>query len=330
MPRKKTIKKTKVKQKTSVSQQVNVYVTKRGGGGAKRPPQPSQAVQLLQTIAPLLSQKQPLVPSAQPLLSSQQQLESLVNLLSQRQPNIIVNAPQGEKGEKGDTGRQGARGFPAPMPEVKISSPLPEVSLEDVRRVARGIVPPSERSGVSSWQTPSLESLSPRSLPSFAFDFENASMKSGRISEGDLAIPRSGTGQSYVLDLPDAPLVQPAQPAVSGAPIRLDNPHEDAPIDEKKEEAVSRLKVPRPRPAEQYLSQYEIPNIMDITEQYVQSLSNTAQPKTNKVTLRQLANAYGIQLSRADLKNKTTLSTAIWNNIQQRKQNPNLPSSLPK
>lgn len=314
----KKVKKTKVKQKTSVSQQVNVYVTKRGGGGVKRPPQPSQAVQLLQTIAPLLSQKQPLVPSAQPLLSSQQQLEQLTNLLSQRQPNIIVHAPPGQQGpagpqgeqgpvgpqgEQGPAGRQGARGFPAP---------LPEVTLADIRESLRSFIPPSERSGVSSWRTPSLESLSPRSLPSFAFDFENASMRSG---------------QSYVLDLPDEPLVQPAQPAVSGAPVRLDNPHEDAPIDEGKEE-VPRMR--RPRVAEQYLSQYEIPNIMDITEQYVQSLPNTAQPKTGKVTLRQLANAYGIQLSRADLKNKTTLSTAIWNNIQERKQNPNLPSSSPQ
>lgn len=236
MPRKKQEKKTK-KGKTSIKQTVIVNLSKRGGGGSKRPPQPSQAQQLLQTLAPLLAQRQPLVQSGQPLVSSQQQLESLVNLLSQRQPNIIVNTPQGEKGEKGekgDTGRQGARGFPAPMPEVKISSPpwglggtSPEVSLEDVRRVTRGIIPLSER----SWATPSIESLSPRSLPSFAFDFENASMKSG---------------QSYVLDLPDAPLVQPAQPAVSGAPIRLDDPYEDALITKKKLAFDPGVKIKRP------------------------------------------------------------------------------------
>lgn len=105
----------------------------------------------------------------------------------------------------------------------------PEVSLEDIRKSMRDFVPPSERSGVSSWQTPSVESLSPRSLKSFAFDFENASMKSGK---------------SYALDLPDEPLVKPAQAAVSTSPIRLDNPHEDAPIieyiDEGKQEAKSK------------------------------------------------------------------------------------------
>ena len=301
MPRKKQEKKTK-KGKTSIKQTVIVNVSKRsGGGGSKRPPQPPQAVQLLQAIAPLLSQK-PMVQSAQPMLSSQQQLEQLINVLGNRpSPNIIVNAPQGERGEQGVAGRQGARGFPAP-----------EVSMEDIRQSMRGIIPPSERSGVSSWATPSIESLSPRSLPSFAFDFENTSMRSG---------------QSYALDLPDEQLVLPAQPAVSGAPIRLDNPHEDAPeyVAEEKQEAVPRLRVPRPRNAEQYLSPYEIPDISNITERYIQSLPNTSQAKAGKVTLRQLANAYGIELSRADFKNKTTLSTAIWNNIQQRRQNPNLP-----
>jgi hypothetical protein len=236
--------------------------------------------------------------TGQPLISSQQQLEQLLNVISQRPSgNIIVNAPRGEQGAPG---RQGARGFPGSSSEV---------SLEDIRR---GIIPPSERSGVSSWLTPSLESLSPRSLKSFAFDFDNASMKSG---------------QSYVLDQPDAPLISPPESIVSGAPIRLDDPHEDAPVEEKQEH----MRVKRPkRGEEQYLSPYEIPPIDEITEQYINSLPNTAEPKSGKITLRQLADAYGITLSRDVRTNKTVVVNAIWQNVTRRRANPNLSSSAPK
>lgn len=229
--------KTKVKQKTSVSQQVNVYVTKRGG--SKRISQPSQAVQLLQTITPLLAQQRSFVPSAQPLIFSQQQLQQLSNLLEEQRQQ-----------------------------------------QSDIRKIA----------------TPSIDNLSPLSLKSFAFDFENDYMKSGK---------------SYILDIPDAPLVEPDQAIVSGGPIRLDNPHEDTPIDE----------VSTP---------YQIPPIDIITEKYIRNLPNTATPKSGKITLRQLANNYGIILTREDLKNKTSIVNRIWTEIQRRKANPNLSSSAPK
>ena len=334
MAKKKTTKKTKVKQKTSVSQQVNVYVTKRGGGGTRRPPQPSQAQQLLQTITPLLSGIKPMIQVAQPFQQSPQQLDQLINILRQRQepPQIVINAPRGEQGsagpagEQGPAGRQGARGFPGRNyePSEPSEPSESEVSLEDVRRVARGIAPPSERSGVSSWATPSIESgsRSPLSLRSFAFDFENASVKSG---------------QSYVLDLPDAPLVRASQPAISNAPIRLDNPHEDVPLDEieGKQEAKRKRPIVKELPQREeeeereVLTPYQIPSIDNITEEYIRSLPVISKATTTKVTLRQLANNYGITLTR-DKKNKEQIINTIWTEIQRRKANPNLSSSAPR
>lgn len=64
------------------------------------------------------------------------------------------------------------------------------------------------------------------------------------------------TGKSYVLDQPDAPLVQPNQPAVSGSPIRLDDPHEDAPIPETPKKSIESIlgpgvKIKKPKPAKE-------------------------------------------------------------------------------
>ena len=177
MPRKRKDK----KKKASISQQVNVYVTKRGG--SRRPPQPSQAQQALQTLVPLVRQLQPIQPTAPPLISSQQLLQLLANLKGEK----------GEQGEKGDTGRQGGRGFPG------------RDFLDRVQEQAR-------ESAVSEYGTPRMSESSGASLPSFAFDFPTS-------------------GRQFVSDQPDSPLVQPAQPAVSAEPIRLDPPHEDVPLD---------------------------------------------------------------------------------------------------
>lgn len=231
MPRK--VKRTKVKGKPStVTQKVIVNVSK--GGRSRKPsgpPQPSQAQQLLQTLAPLLAQRQGpqgqlnTLQSVQPLLQSQQQLQNLVAQLAQR-PG--PQGPQGPQGERGFIGPQGPRGFPGRDAFLQqVEEQGREAMVEQARQVAEeaGLGRRGAPS-VAEPYTPSLESSSRSSLPSFAFDF------------GIQSPLQSSSGKSFVLDQPDAPLVQAAQPAVSGAPIRLDPPHEDVPlrfIEEKEE-----------------------------------------------------------------------------------------------
>lgn len=46
------------------------------------------------------------------------------------------------------------------------------------------------------------------------------------------AVPLPERPRAVVLDLPDSPLVSPARPAVPAGPPRLDDPHEEVPIEE--------------------------------------------------------------------------------------------------
>lgn len=301
-------KKVTKKKPSGITQQVNVYVTKRGGGGTtKRIPGPTQAQQVIQTLVPLLNR--PMVQSAQPFVPSSQQLEQLINVLLAQRPssNIVVQGvqgppgppgppgpqgsqglegPQGPQGLEGPTGRQGARGFPGPQ-----GSPfIPPIQV------------PIAYSDSQGFRTPSLISESGQSLPSFAFDFDNATMQSGK---------------SYVADLPDDPLVKPASPLVSAGPQRLDDPHEDVPV-----EAVEGKR--------EYLSPYEIPPITSVTKEYLEDLPNTAEQKGDKITLRMIRNAYGIELTRAEMRNKTKMVNALWEQIQMRVKNPAIASSAPK
>jgi hypothetical protein len=251
MPRKQ--KRKDKKGKTTVSQQVNVYVTKRQS--TKRgPAQPSQAQQLLQTLPLLMRQA---VPTPQPLLQSAQLLQLLANL-------------KGEKGEPGPPGPQGPSGY---IPPINIPSYV---------------------------GTPVLSESSGASLPSFAFDFDTASIGS--------------SGKSYVADQPDEPLVKAAEPAISGGPQRLDPPHEDVPLES----------------IEPYLSVYEIPPIDSVTRAYLNDLPNTTYQKTDKITLRMLQQSYGIQLSKGEMKNKPSMVDALWRQIQERQKNPSMSASAPK
>jgi hypothetical protein len=302
----KKVRKVKTKQKTSVSQQVNVYVTKRGGGGTtKRTPGPSQAQQVLQTLAPLLAQRQasqqpqqPYVSPIQPLLQSQQHLQNLIQYLAMRPGPQGPQGPQGPEGIPGPAGRQGARGFPGPAGLNGLAGPAGEV------------IPPIQVPPVSpiSFRTPSLESQSTASLPSFAFDFDTVTLESGK---------------SYVADLPDAPLIGPPQPLVPAGPQRLDDPHEDAPINDEAKDAEEEVQWP-------YLSVFEIPPLAIVTKEYLEQLPNTAQQKTNKITLRMIRDAYGLQLSRDELKSNQSVVDAIWRQIQERQKKPSMAASSPK
>lgn len=251
MPRKQ--KRKDKKGKTTVSQQVNVYVTKRQS--TKRgPAQPSQTQQLLQTLPLLMRQA---VQPQQPLLQSAQLLQLLANL-------------KGERGEPGPPGPQGPSGY---IPPINIPSYV---------------------------GTPVLSESSGASLPSFAFDFDTASIGS--------------SGKSYVADQPDEPLVKAAEPAISAGPQRLDPPHEDVPLES----------------IEPYLSVYEIPPIDSVTLEYLNKLPNTTHQKTDKITLRMLQQSYGIQLSKGEMKNKPSMVDALWRQIQERQKNPSMSASAPK
>jgi hypothetical protein len=307
------VKKTK-KGKTIVTQKVTVNIGKGGGRGRKTtsgPPQPSQAQQLLMGIAPLLAQRQqsspagaaglvqsivPLVQSGQSLLPSQQQLQSLESILSKLIPKegpAGPAGPRGEKGEKGEKGEQGPRGY------------------------------------YFGSATPSIESLSPVSLQSFAFDFSDDNQ----------------SGKSYVLDQPDAPLVKAAQPAISGGPQRLDPLYEDVPLEvisppssprppfelegpviEEKQPEKRKIKKPVKKPEEEdersipYLSQYELPtNRSLITKDYIMSLPNTTEQKSGKITLRMYAQQMNIPITREQQKmNKSQLVDYLWEQTQSR------------
>jgi hypothetical protein len=255
------VKKTK-KGKTIVTQKVTVNIGKGGGRGRKTtsgPPQPSQAERMVQLFAPLLAQRQglaPLVQTGQSLLPSQQQLQSLESILSKLIPK---EGPAGPRGEKGEKGEQGPRGY------------------------------------YFGSATPSIESLSPVSLQSFAFDFSDDNQ----------------SGKSFVLDQPDAPLVQAAQPAVSGGPQRLDPPHEDVPLNRVIDGVGEGKQEEGPMP---YLTPYELPTDRSlITKDYITSLPNTTEQKSGKITLRMYAQQMNIPITREQLKmNKSQLVDYLW------------------
>lgn len=304
MPRK--VKRTKLKGKPStVTQKVIVNVSK--GGGRRKPsgpPPPSQAQQLFQTLAPLLAQRQGpqlnTLQSIQPLLQSQQQLQNLVAQLAQRP------GPQGPQGERGFIGPQGPRGFPGRDAFLQqVEDQGRDALLQQARQVAeetglgkRGTL------SVAEPYTPSLESSSRSSLPSFAFDF------------GIQSPLQSSSGKSFVLEQPDAPLLTPAQPAVSGGPQRLDPPHEDVPlrvidgVGEGKEEDQVR-----------YVSQYQMPRISDVTKEYIESLPRTSSAKTAKITLKMFTEGLGLQYTRVmDKMKKAELVDYLWTQTQKKQK----------
>jgi hypothetical protein len=256
---------------------------------------------MLQLISPLIAQRQqPIVQTNQPLVPSQQlqNLQQQINEVANRPlPNIIVNPPMGQ-----------------PVQALRRSDSERSDLISDMGR----------NSSVSS-------------LPSFAFDFgaydgadrsllENIGNLSSSSSEASLS---SASGQSYVLDQPDSPLVLPKQPLISGSPQRLDPPHEDVPmrslgldadgIGEGKQEDEEY----RPN-----LSHNIMPPLEHITKAYLLE-SNKKKPSALKsVTLYQIANQYGISISReANKLNKAQFVDYIWEQIQKRKNRPAMASS---
>lgn len=277
----------KVKQKTSVSQKVIINVTKRRGPTKRTGPTQSQ--QLIQSLVPLFAQRAPLIQTAQPFQPSAQQLQQLIERLGQPGPQ----GPQGPPGERGLYGPQGPRGFPGYISNINISD---------------------------GFRTPSLESVSDQgSIGEFAFKGLENLEKGSPLA--------SSSGKSFVLDLPDVPLIQPDRAIIPAGPERLDNPHEDVPLQEGKEEAKEEALSEEEEP---YLSPFAVPPIASITKDFLNSLPNTTKQKGNKVTLRMIRDAYGLILTGSDYKNKEAVVDALWRQIQERKTNPSMASSAPK
>lgn len=193
------IKKTKVKGKpTSVTQKVIVNVSKGGGRSrqsrASLGSKPSGPQSSLSSLVPPPSQAQQLLMGIAPLLAQRQPLVQTSQPLqsSQQQLQTLENILKQLIPKEGPTGPAGPAG-----PKGEKGEPAPIFYYD-----------PN-----ASIRTPSLSSSDSRSsLDSFAFDF-------------------SELGRPYVLDQPDAPLVEPAKPLVSSEPIRLDPPHEDVPLE---------------------------------------------------------------------------------------------------
>jgi hypothetical protein len=301
MPRK--VKRTKLKGKPStVTQKVIVNVSK--GGRSRKPsgpPQPSQAQQLLQTLAPLLAQRQPQglqaqpLQSIQPLLQSQQQLQNLIAQLAQR-PG--PQGPAGPQGERGFFGPQGPRGFPGRDAFLQqVEDQGREAMVEQARQVA-------EQAGlgrrgapsIAEPYTPSLESSSRSSLESFAFNIQSPL--------------QSSSGKSFVLDQPDAPLVQPAQPAVSGGPLRLDPLHEDVPLQQLEGPEIEEKRERKPRQPALNLSENAILQLIlgddGQPSEYVmkENLVVKRKGKENKITYGDVTKSLGIVIPRSEANQK--------------------------
>jgi len=313
MPRK--VKRTKLKGKPStVTQKVIVNVSKGGGRSRKPsgPPQPSQAQQLLQTLAPLLAQRQPQglqaqpLQSIQPLLQSQQQLQNLIAQLAQR-PG--PQGPAGPQGERGFFGPQGPRGFPGrdaflqqveDQGRVSAGSAEPtfrEAMVEQARQVAEeaGLGRRGAPS-IAEPYTPSLESSSRSSLESFAFNIQSPL--------------QSSSGKSFVLDQPDAPLVQPAQPAVSGGPLRLDPLHEDVPLQQLEGPEIEEKRERKPRQPALNLSEDAILQLIlgddgQPSEEVMKSnLVVKRKGKQDKITYGDVTKSLGLTIPRSEANQK--------------------------
>lgn len=185
------VKKSTHKGKTHITQKVNVYVTKRGGGskasGQSRPSPMQQLTGLLaQSIRPPQDINAALLQSERRF---SQLLQPLQVAIAAQRPNINV-AP----------------------PAVNIAQRFPDINVPVNVAPANVNVPVTVQP--ANVNVPVNVSMPHPREPS--------------TSSGSA----SAYSRDFVLDQPDAPLVSAVTPLVSGAPKRLDDPHEDVPIEE--------------------------------------------------------------------------------------------------
>jgi hypothetical protein len=227
-------KKTRSKAK-NVTQTVIVNVGKRGG--SKAPPIRSTPTPLQQALQLLQTQRQPA--QGESLIQSTQVLQRMLEpinrqlevLMKQPVPAISITQPP-------ISITQPAINFPPiNFPPISISQTMPQAMLKPQVSMASQtevVAPPARPAPPVEAPLPMVEGIKP---------FPPYQLPQTPLSYRD-----------YVLDLPDAPLVQPAKPLVPGGSLRLDPEHEaplgsdtakgrleDVPIEDEKYESQIRL-----------------------------------------------------------------------------------------
>jgi len=201
----KKVRKTRAKAK-NVTQTVIVNVGKRGGSKAPTtaPPRPTPLQQALQFV--------------QATRPAQNSLDSL------RQGESLIQSTQVLQRMLDPINRQ----LQALMnqPAINIAPPIINISQPSVK------APEVKPQASMASQT---EVVAPAQLP----------MVQGIKPSPPYQLPAAPLSyHDFVLDLPDAQLVQPPKPLVPGGSLRLDPEHEDVPIVEAEEKEAERPRIP--------------------------------------------------------------------------------------
>jgi hypothetical protein len=234
----KKVRKTRAKAK-NVTQTVIVNVGKRGGSKASTaPPIRSTPTPLQQALQLLQTQRQPA--QGESLIQSTQVLQRMLEPINRQlevlmkqpvpainiaQPAINVTQPPISITQPPISITQPAISFPPiNFPPISISQTMPQAMLKPQASMASmasqtEVVAPPARPAPPV-EAPPVEGIKP---------FPPYQLPQTPLSYRD-----------YVLDLPDAPLVQPAKPLVPGGSLRLDPEHEDVPIVEAEEKEAER------------------------------------------------------------------------------------------
>lgn len=238
-------KKTRAKAK-NVTQTVIVNVGKRGGGSkasSSAPPRPTplqQALQLVQATRPpqssldSLRQGESLVQSTQILQRMLEPIKQQLQVLMKQpvppinitQPPINISQPPINITQPPINIMQPAIRFPPinitqppiNFPPISVSQTMPPINFPPInitQTIPQALVKPQASMASMASQT-ELAPPAPSAPPVQVIKpFPLYQLPQLPLSSSD-----------YVLDLPDAPLVQPAKPLVPAGPLRLDPEHE--------------------------------------------------------------------------------------------------------
>lgn len=253
MPKKgKMVKKTRAKAK-NVTQTVIVNVGKRGGGkSATAPPVRSAPTPLQQALQLLQIQRQP--PQGESLIQSTQILQRMIEPINRRlevlmrqpsqvpainitQPPINIAQPAISVTQPPINVSQPAINFPPiniTQPPINVSQPAINISQTMPQAMVKPQASMASQTEAPQIQAPLVQGIKPFPQGSAETAFAPYQLPQTPLSYRD-----------YVLDLPDAPLVEPAKPLVPGGSLRLDPEHEDVPIVEaERKPSVEAQRIP--------------------------------------------------------------------------------------
>jgi hypothetical protein len=199
MPKKERVKRARAKPK-NVIQKVVVNVGGRGGGGRKStapagPPRPTPLQQATQFVQSSLARDASLVQSFQPRQgeSMVQSAQMLQRLIDPINARLDAFVRQQVPGPVNNI----------TMPPINITNPPINIQQPDI------------------FMAPPNVSINQR--------FPNINIQAPNFPNME---PHRYHDRQHVADLPDDPLVRPNAPLVLAGPMRMDDPHEDVPLDE--------------------------------------------------------------------------------------------------